>query len=118
MTLCHALLKTYGPNDVLLLASLFTMSDESLKQYYGIKYEKTSPPVPKGDTVNDTIFIFRSNHDMVLTEKPKHGFADSIVQLLQRHLPARPKVRRSRTVDEQFASAKGNKIYTLCPMYY
>ena len=58
MALCHVLLKTYGPNDVLLVASLFAMSDESLEGYYcGSEMKSKLPRAPdaKGDIVDDTM---------------------------------------------------------------
>lgn len=58
VALCHVLLKTYGPNDVLLLASLFAMEDKSLEKYYGSE-TKPEPTVPdsKGNMILDTISI-------------------------------------------------------------
>ncbi|KAH0831139.1 hypothetical protein J3R83DRAFT_13709 [Lanmaoa asiatica] len=49
VALCHVLFKTYGPNDVLLLTSLFVMDDERLVRYYGseIKSELPSDPDAK-----------------------------------------------------------------------
>ncbi|KAH0831364.1 hypothetical protein J3R83DRAFT_14027 [Lanmaoa asiatica] len=54
VALCHVLLKTYGRNDVLLLASLFAMGDESLTRYYGseIKCELPTAPDPKEKSKN------------------------------------------------------------------
>lgn len=43
MALCRVLLKTYGPHDVLLLASLFAMSDKNLEGYYKVKVEFQLP---------------------------------------------------------------------------
>lgn len=72
MALCHVLLKTYGLNDVLLLASFFTMHDESLERYYGseIKSGMPSPPDEKGNIVNDMILRFK--HSLAPTEKSKN----------------------------------------------
>lgn len=87
MALCHVLLKTYGPNDVLLLASFFTMRDESLVGYYGseIESEMPSPPDEKGNTVNDT--IFRSKCSLVLTVESKNKLKELVKKVLTASSP-------------------------------
>jgi len=49
VALCRVLLKTFGPNDVLLLASLIATGEESLECYYDseMKSELPSAPDPK-----------------------------------------------------------------------
>ncbi|KAG9310196.1 hypothetical protein JVU11DRAFT_9834 [Chiua virens] len=44
--LCQALLETYGPDDVLLLASLFAMDDNGLDTYYGSETTLEFPDAP------------------------------------------------------------------------
>ncbi|KAI9567656.1 hypothetical protein HD554DRAFT_2192361 [Boletus coccyginus] len=44
VALCRVLLKTFGPNDVLLLASLLAMDDKSLEGYYGSETKPDLPP--------------------------------------------------------------------------
>lgn len=58
MALCHVLLKTYGPNDVLLLASLFAKDDKGIEAYYGSEMmrEFTCAPTTKGDIFDHAIY--------------------------------------------------------------
>ena len=59
MALCRELLKTFGPNDVLLLASLLAMGDESLEGYYGSETKSDLPPSApdaKGDIADGATF--------------------------------------------------------------
>jgi len=46
VALCGVLLKTFGPNDVLLLASLIATGDERLKGYYGSEMKSELPAAP------------------------------------------------------------------------
>ena len=65
------MLKTYGPNDVLLLASLLATGDESLEGYYGSEMKSELPRVPKakGDIGDDA--MFRSDYNLFLVVEPK-----------------------------------------------
>lgn len=73
MALCHVLLKTYGPNDVLLLASLFAMEDKTLEEYYGndIMSEFPSTLNTKGDDIDDAMFLSNCNLFLVTESKNK-----------------------------------------------
>ncbi|KAH0831350.1 hypothetical protein J3R83DRAFT_14012 [Lanmaoa asiatica] len=70
VALCHVLLKAYGPNDVLFLASLFATGDESLAGYYGIEIKPELPSASdtKGDIVDNT--MFRTNYNPLLIVEP------------------------------------------------
>jgi hypothetical protein len=65
------LLKTFGPNDVLLLASLIATGDERLKGYYGSEMKSELPAAPdaKGDVVGDA--MFQSDYNSLLIVEPK-----------------------------------------------
>ncbi|KAF8123691.1 hypothetical protein EV363DRAFT_1455306 [Boletus edulis] len=60
VALCRVLLTSFGPNDVLLLASLIAMDDKSLESYYGseMKPELLSAPAVQGNIVDG---VFRSD---------------------------------------------------------
>ena len=70
MALCRVLLKTFGPNDMLLLASLIATDDKSLEGYFGdgVKSELPSVPAVTGNTASDA--LLQSDFNLFSTAKP------------------------------------------------
>ncbi|KAG9310204.1 hypothetical protein JVU11DRAFT_9846 [Chiua virens] len=64
--LCQALLETYGPDDVLLLVSLFAMDDNDLDTYYGSETNLKLPDPPAKDKPEKGAFELRTAIGKVL----------------------------------------------------
>ncbi|KAG8216243.1 hypothetical protein J3R82DRAFT_8284 [Butyriboletus roseoflavus] len=89
VALCHVLLKTYGPRDVLLLASLFATSDKSLQEEY--KVQRPNLPDAQGDIFDNGICRFKSNLFLIEeSHKTEESWRTRVKKMVGREKPGRP----------------------------
>ena len=115
MALCRVLLKTFGPNDVLLLASLLRMDDESLEDYDDNDTKSRFPSAP--DTGDDIVDGTMIRCDLLLRVESKNKVKIEIPVPLHLARPLAvlaPRYLRVRvTYQKTIPPEEGRNVYTL-----